>query len=95
MILVRTVFKAKFGRAGELAAEIVKQLPNIPEVNPRVLTDLSGPMDTVIVEFEASSLDEVFRRRLEMYADPQLAEGAARMAALVESGRNEYYTIES
>jgi hypothetical protein len=95
MILVRTVFKAKFGRAGELAAAIVKQLPDFPEVNPRVLTDLSGPMDTVIVEFEAESLDEVFRRRLEMYANPQLAQRSALLATLVESGRNEYYTIES
>lgn len=96
MILVRTVFQAKFGRAGELAARFVQSIDDFPEVaNARVLTDLSGPFDTVILEYDAESLDDVFRSRLEMFADPEFAERNATIAGLIKSGRNEYYTIES
>ena len=96
MILVRTVFQAKFGRTGELAAQFVRSITNFPEIaNARVLTDLSGPFGTVILEYAAESLDDVFRSRLEMFADPEFAERNAAIAGLIKSGRNEYYTIES
>jgi len=95
MILVRTVFQAKVGRAGILAEAFKKSLDNFPLLNPRVLTDLSGPTDTVVLEVETESLDEYFRSRAEMFADPQFAELSAKVVELLESGRNEYYTIEN
>ena len=98
MILVRNIFQAKFGRAGELANEMKKEVNQIRTQNggkARVLTDLSGPFDTVVFEFEVESLAEWERNRREMFSKPEFQEGFARTAGLIESGRAEFYTIES
>ena len=100
MIVVRNVFQAKFGRAGELAqamAESMRQPTDAPGAPRawRVLTDLSGPFDTVVLEVEGESLAEWERVRGELFARPEFRESFARTAELVVSGRNELYTIEA
>jgi pyruvate dehydrogenase complex dehydrogenase (E1) component len=96
MILVRTVFQAKFGKANELVASLKEAGQQFDEpVQQRILTDLSGPFDTVVLEIEAESLADWERRRAELFASPQFGALSARMNALIESGRNEYYTIET
>jgi hypothetical protein len=95
MILVRTVFQAKFGKANELVASLKDARQQFEEpVQQRILTDLSGPFDTVVLEIEVESLAEWERRRVELFTSPQFRAVSARMYALIESGRNEYYTIE-
>jgi len=100
MILVRTVMQAKFGRGGELAAlfaETNRQLMEEVGVQGRwrVLTDLSGTFDTVVLEGEAENLAEWERVRTAMFQAPSFRESMARSQELIESGRNELYTIEA
>ena len=61
MILVRDVFRARYGKAGELV-EHFKKAPQSPSgqtnYGTRVLTDASGPFFTVVTETEVASLGE-------------------------------------
>lgn len=98
MILVRTVFQAKFGKGGELAQAMAQSMQQAGSEGARwrVLTDLSsGPFDTVVLEGEASSLAEWEQRRAAMFSDPTFGENMARIADLIQSGRAELYTIEA
>ena len=94
MILVRTVFQAKWGKAHELVAAFKERMRSADR-RPRILTDLSGPFNTVVLEGEHESLAAWERFRAEMFANPQFAPGSGRIDELVESGRMAYYTIES
>ena len=104
MIVVRNVFQAKVGRAGELAQAMAENMRRSEQARPgaadapaawRVLTDLSGPFDTVVLEVEGESLAGWERVRGGMLADPGFRENFARTAELMVSGRNELYTIEA
>ena len=100
MILVRFVCQAKFGKAGEVvtgfkqSAEIARTLVG-PHVRGRILTDLSGPFDTVIQELEMESLAEWERLRGVMFSNPQFQEAEASLPDVIESGQTEFYTIEA
>jgi hypothetical protein len=65
----------------------------------RVLTDLSGPFDTVVQEVGAESLAEWEKMRTRLFElaaiRESFRESMARMQELVESGRNELWTIEA
>jgi hypothetical protein len=100
MILVRFVCKARFGKANEVvegfkqSAELARPLIG-PNVRGRILTDLSGPFDTVIQELEVESLAEWERLRGVMFSNPQFQEAEASMPDVIESGQTEFYTIEA
>ena len=97
MILVRYVFQAKWGMVGEVVAVFKESQKILGEQfgRSRVLTDLSGPLMTVVQEIEVESLAEWERRRSEIYSRPRYQELQVRAAALIESGRAEFYTIEA
>jgi hypothetical protein len=103
MIIVRTVFRGSYGKGGELAAAqtaAAKQF--IAEMGGdhrwKVMTDLSGPFDTVVQEIEVASLAEWESMRSHLFASAAFREAmAAALAAthaLTVSGRREYWTIE-
>ena len=100
MILVRFVCQAKFGKAHEVVAGF-KQSQEIfrrvvaPDVRVRILTDLSGPFDTVVQEIELESLAEWERLRTAIFSNSEVQEAEAGMPEVIESGRTEYYTIEA
>jgi hypothetical protein len=100
MILIRFVCQARFGKAGEVVAgfkqsgEIARTLVG-PNVRGRILTDLSGPFDTVIQEIEVESLAEWERLRGVIFSNPQLQEAEAGLPDVIESGQTEFYTIEA
>lgn len=62
----------------------------------RILTDLSGRFDTVIVESEVESIDAYFAMLHAAFADPEFQ---ARQAAVTDSpyqtGQRNFYTIEA
>lgn len=100
MILVRTVMQAQFGRGGELAAQFVegnRQMAQEIGVQRRwrVLTDLSGTFDTVVLEVEAESMAEWEQVRAKLFQSQSFRESMARTQGMVVSGRNELYTIEA
>jgi len=97
VILVRIVFQAKFGKAGELAASFkgFEQAANLMRGrNVKILTDLSGPFDTVVQEMEYESVQAFMEDQERMFADPQFQASMGRSADLIRSGYKEYYTIE-
>ena len=100
MIVVRTVMQAKFGRGGELAAQFAEGNRRMMEEigvqrRWRVLTDLSGTFDTVVLEVEAENLAEWERVRAALFQAQSFRESMARSQELIEAGRNELYTIEA
>jgi hypothetical protein len=100
MIIVRNVLQAKFGKAGQLAAEFGRTNPGMGSDlglarRWRVLTDLSGPFDTVVQEVEAESLAEWEQARARLFQQPSFREAFERTQDLVVSGRNEIWTIEA
>jgi hypothetical protein len=99
MIVVRTVLQAKFGTGGKLAASLSQaSSAMLAEAEMprrwRVLTDLSGPFDTVVQEIEAESLAEWETMRARLFELEALRDSMAQMQELVVSGRNELWTIE-
>lgn len=96
MILVRDVFQAKYGKGDELVA-LFKEVKEKwgPDYAGCILTDVSGLFFTVVVETEVESLAEWERRRAEIFSLPEFGDWFARMTPLVESGRREFYNIET
>ena len=100
MIVVRNVFQAKVGRAGELAQVMTESMRGASATDSgpaawRILTDLSGPFDTVVMEIEAESLAAWEQARSAMFTTPEFQANFQRNAELMVSGRNELYTIEA
>ncbi len=100
MIVVRTVLQGKFGTGGKIAATLseVSKAMMAGMGTPRrwrVLTDLSGPYDTVVQEVEAESLAEWETMRVKLFELGAFRESMATMQELVASGRNELWTIEA
>jgi len=100
MIVVRSVFHAQFGKGGELAeafksagAQMSAELGSTSRW--RVLTDLSGPFDTVIQEVEVASLAEWEQTRAKMFQSNSFRKTFGRIRSLIVDGRNELWTLEA
>jgi hypothetical protein len=94
MILVRDVFQAKYGKAGDLAALFKEAKTWLIQYEPRILTDASGPFFTVVTEREYESMGDFEQKAGEIFSAPEFGEWFGRMTELVESGRREFYNIE-
>lgn len=97
MILVRNIFRCQFGKGGEVARLIVAtkdQWGPVGQLPMRVLTDLSGPFDTVVTETVIESIDAYNRLLGERFADAEVGRLLVPLGDLVDSGWREYFTIE-
>ena len=96
MIVVRDVFQAKYGKGGELV-KLLKEAQSIlpPTYAERVLTDASGQFFTVVTEAEVANLAEWERVQKTVFANPEFGKFFAQMQPLVESGRREFYNVET
>jgi hypothetical protein len=99
MIVVRETFSAKYGKAGEAVAyfkqhqqEFQQLFQNMPT---RVLTDLSGRFDTVVLEQMVESIDSYFEITRAAFASPDAQQLFGPMGELFESGTREFYTLEA
>lgn len=94
MVVVRDVFQARYGHEGQLVELFKEARQKWPQgYGTRILTDLSGPFFTVVVETEIESLAEWEKRRDSIFARPDFGQWFARMMPLVESGRREFYSL--
>ncbi|HUS14760.1 MAG TPA: hypothetical protein VM536_07045 [Chloroflexia bacterium] len=96
MIMVRTVFQTKWGKAEAVVASMAATLRHNPEAAEHkltLLTDLSGEFHTVVMQGQWETLGawEQFRHR--MFSSPEFREN--RQDELMVSGRQEFYTIEA
>jgi hypothetical protein len=99
MIVVRTVLQAKFGTGGRLAASFSETSRSMmAEMGTkrrwRVLSDLSGPFDTIVQEVEAESLAEWETMRTKLFESKAFRDSMAVMQEMVVTGRNELWTVE-
>lgn len=95
MILVRTVFNVKWGKMDEVLAGMaqMRSIGGMQGRNVRMLTDLSGPMFTLVQEMEFDSVDQWQQQRQQMFNSPEWQRATAQMPEVFESGRTEFYNI--
>src|SRR5262245_44938107 len=99
MYMIREVFRAQRGKAPEIIA-IFQTLHQVMMAQAgfsqgKIYADMSGPMDTVIYEFEAESLDQFFKLERGFFVNPDTATQqwiAALNGGTVE-GRREIYEV--
>ena len=93
MIVVRNCFVAKPGQASKLAAKVKEAIALSPLKNARVLTDLTGDFNRVILESEAENLAE-FEANMKHYAtDPKFREKMAGYTDHYVTGNREILQI--
>jgi len=95
MILVREIFQIKFGRmkeALEALREMQKVSPMPPENHLRVLTDLTGPYYTLIMEGTYKDLPDYDKAlHTEMGGAGEVYH--KKFVPLVDSGRREIFNV--
>lgn len=98
MVLVRNVFRVKWGMVGDVLESFKSTLQHGAARfggRSRVLTDLTGPFNIIVLEFEVPSLAQWEKDRGAMFADPDMQAAMARTAVHIDSGWSEFYTIEA
>jgi hypothetical protein len=100
MIVVRFVMQAQPGKAQEMVsrlndgADIMRRIAG-PNAKVRLMTDLSGPFDTVVQEIDLESLAEWEQLRAKIFSDPEFLEAQAMSDSPAVSGRTEFFTLEA
>lgn len=99
MLQIRDVLQVKFGRIDQ-AVELFTRPPVqalgylSPENYFNVLTDVSGPMYTLVNEYVTDSLSEFEALRDRSYQQPGFEEWFRQFQLFIEGGRREYYSVE-
>jgi hypothetical protein len=99
MIQSRTVYQAKFGKIDQ-AVELFTRLPRIlppdmtRDVHYHLLTDISGPMYTLVEEMMIPSLAAWEPAREQLFSHPEFAEWFKGFQQYLDGGRHEFYTVE-
>jgi hypothetical protein len=96
MILVRNSFQVKFGRMKEAVALMKENLALARSAGHqagRLMTDVSGPFYTLVLELEYESLAEADKGQSAVMGVPGWRETYQKFAAIVDSGRREIYSV--
>jgi succinate dehydrogenase/fumarate reductase flavoprotein subunit len=93
MYVVRNVFVAKPGCASKLAAQLKDAVTAFQMPNARVLTDVTGEFNRVMMEFTTESLAELEKRMQETMGSPVYREKMAGYTELWVSGSREILRV--
>ena len=99
MIVIRNVFRLKFGKAREAVAlfkegiAIQKRVGAGADFANRLLTDVTGPFYTVVLEITVPSLGAFEAEAPRLMGDKDWQANYQKIAALVESGEREIFTL--
>lgn len=97
MILVRNVFRLKFGKAREAKAALNK-MREISDKRGfhrgRLISDFIGPAYTLVLEIELEDLT-LMNRIGELFGDPEWQSAYREFVPFAESGYREIFTIEN
>jgi hypothetical protein len=99
MIVIRNVFRLKFGKAREAVAlfkegmAIQKRIGSKQEFSTRLLTDVTGPFYTVVLEITVPSLTAFEAEAPRLMGDKDWQANYQKTVALVESGYREIFTL--
>ena len=93
MIVIRNSFTAKPGKAGKLAAHL-KEMAVLGQLrNARVMTDLVGDFNTVVMEHEVESAGDFEALMARYGSDPQIREKAGAYLDFWETGKRELFRV--
>ncbi|MBZ5514162.1 MAG: hypothetical protein LAN62_04820 [Acidobacteriia bacterium] len=97
MIVVRNVFRMKFGKAKEgvalLKEGIAVQKRAGVEMNQRIMTDLVGTFYTLVLELAIPNIGALETNMLKVMGDKDWQANYQKFSALAESGYREIFTI--
>jgi hypothetical protein len=99
MILIRNVFHLKFGKAREALAlmkeslAIQKRVLADVDFSTRVLTDVTGPFYTMVLELTLANLATFEKHSPRLFGDKDFQAQQQQMMPFVESGYREVFTI--
>ena len=97
MVVIRNVFRLKFGKAKEAVAlvreGVALQKRAGANFSQRVLTDLTGPFYTVVLELTVPNLSAFETEAPRFMADKDFQANYQKLVPLVESGHREIFTI--
>ena len=99
MYMIREVFRAQRGKAPALIAGLktINQalLTQAGFSHGKIYADMSGPMDTIIWEFEAESLDQFFTLERGFFVNPDATtqQLIASLNGGTVEGRREIYEV--
>ena len=93
MLIVRNTFIARPGQAGKLASQL-KDMATVGNLrNVRVMTDLTGDFNHVVMEHEVESAAEFEHLITKYSSDPQAREKAKGYTDLWTTGRRELFRV--
>jgi hypothetical protein len=93
MILVRNCFVAKPGSASKLAGQLKEAASAAQIPKYRVLTDLTGDFNRVVLEYEAANVAEFEARMQDYVTNPVFREKMAGYTDLWVTGSREILKI--
>jgi hypothetical protein len=97
MIVIRNVFRLKYGKAREALAVmkdgIAIQKRLAPDASARLLTDVTGRHYTLVLEVTVPSLAAFEGTVPSIFGDKDFQANYQKMVPLVESGHREIFTI--
>ncbi len=99
MVVIRNVFRLKFGKAREAVAlfkegiAIQKRVGAGRDFSTRLLTDVTGPFYTVILELTVPSLAAFEAEAPRLMGDKEWQANYQKTGALVDSGYREIFTL--
>ena len=97
MIIVRNVFRLKFGKAKEgialLKEGIAIQKRAGLEMNQRIMTDLVGKFYTLVLELTVPNMGALEANMPKVMGDKDWQANYQKFSALVDSGYREIFTI--
>jgi hypothetical protein len=93
MFVVRNTFIAKPGSASKLAAQLKEAVAAFQMPGGRVLTDVTGDFNRVIMEHTAESLEEFEKRMQETMGSPLYRERMAGYTELWITGSREVLRV--
>jgi hypothetical protein len=89
MIVIRNTFIAKPGCASKLAAQLKEAVAVFQMPGARVMTDVTGDFNRVIMEHTAESLEEFEKKMQETMGSPMYRERMAGYTELWITGSRE------
>ena len=99
MIVIRNVFQLKFGKAREAVAlmkegmAIQKRVMSGLEYSNRILTDVTGPFYTLVLELTVPNLATFESNAPRLFGDKEWQAHYQKVEPLVESGYREVFLI--
>ena len=93
MFVIRNTFIAKPGSASKLAAQLKEAVAAFQMPGARVMTDVTGDFNRVIMEHTADSLEEFEKRMQETMGSPMYRERMAGYTELWITGSREVLRV--